>query len=534
MRHFLQTSAALCLLFVASSLASKSIAIPASMKSMDLTSSSSEWCYARSVQTDNWIIFWEAGFGSDPSTASGTYTVNMSTLETIAEKSFAVNQDSLKMVIKDSSYANKYKQIIFLYYTTEWTAYGSGTDDSIGTLSLDPSAASYSGVVAHEIGHIFQYLTGCDVSGGGYRWGFDTNGSGSNGFWEQCAQWQAWKTYPDQQFTDYDFDNYIKGTYLNFLHEDQRYANYFIPDYWTWKQGPYFMGKLWRSAKSPEDPVDTYRRLTGISQDSFGSEMYEHAARLTTWDLPKLKSYGAAYIDSRSQVSMSKTSDSWWLVDSANTPQNYGYNCIKLNPPMSASTVLVRFQGMAGNSGYRSVNVSQAGWRYGFVALLQDSTRVYGSTASVKYANGTNPSNNLAFAVPGNCSKLWLVVSGTPQEYWHHVWNDSTYDDEQWPYRVQFVNTNLIGQTNTTTKICNAAKAKAQLFAIHGGILELSEAATRLDIIDMRGRHICTLGATSGRSSISLTELPRGTLLVRAMTAGSDSPATSVLSNLEH
>ena len=46
---------------------------------------------------------------------------------------------------------------------------------------------------------------------------------------------------------------------------------------------------------------------------------------------------------------------------------------------------------------------------------------------------------------------MWLVVSGAPQEHWHHVWDDSTYNDEQWPYQVKFSNTNLLGEQNEST-----------------------------------------------------------------------------------
>ena len=435
---------------VSSCFAAKSIYIPSFITStgMDLSNSSSQWSYSRSVQTDNWIIFWEAGFGSDPSTATGDYHVDMAALKLVAEKSYTTYVDSLKMVIKGSSLTDKYKMMIFLLHDTAWAAYGSGQDEQVGTLHVNPAAANYSGVVAHEIGHCFEYMTGVDVKGGGYRWGFGANGSGGNGFWEQVAQWEAWKTYPDQQFTDYDFSNYITGTHLNILHEVQRYANYFLPDYWAFKRGIDFMGKLWRSSVTPEDPVDTYKRLNAVTQVQFNDEIYDHASRLTTWDLPAIKSYGANYIDSRAQVSMKQTSDNFWLVDSLVAIENYGYNSIKLTAPSAQTNVSVIFQGKAGTSGFRSLNIAEGGWRYGFVALLKDGTRVYSSMETLNYFNGANPEGSLSFTVPANCSKLWLVVSGAPQEHWHHAWDDDNTNDEQWPYQVKFANTNLINNAN--------------------------------------------------------------------------------------
>lgn len=425
--------------------AQKTVYIPTFITNtgMDLNNTSSQWCYARSKQTDNIVVFWEAGFGSDPSTATGTYNVDMTTLLTTAEKSYATYIDLLKFAVKGSSVTDKYKLMIFLLYSTEWAAYGSGQDNKVGTLHVNPAAANIGNVLAHEIGHCFQYITGCDTKGG-YRYGFGANASGGNGFWEQCAQWMAFKVYPSQKFTDYDFSNYIANTYRHILHEEPRYANYFVQDYWIYKRGLGALGKMWRESVSPEDPVETYKRLYSLTQTQFNDEMYEHASRLTTWDLPATKSYGANYINSRSQTKMNLINN-FWRIDTSVCIQNYGYNCIKLNVPSTQTTVSVNFKGLAGQAGYTAINTNLGGWRYGFVALLNDGTRVYGSTNTANYSNGTNPNQQVSFTCPANCKNLWLVVSGAPQTHWRHPWDDNNATDEEWPYEVQFTNTNLLG-----------------------------------------------------------------------------------------
>ena len=176
---------------------------------MDLNNPSSKWCYSRSKESENVAVFWEAGFGSDPSTASGNYKVNINTLLQVAERSYSFYLDTLKFAIKGSSVTDSYKLLIFLLYTTEWTANGSGEDDKVGSLRVNPAAANIGNVVAHEIGHCFQYISGCDGDGG-YRYGLGENGQGGNGFWEQCAQWMSFKVYPEKQFTENDFNEYIK------------------------------------------------------------------------------------------------------------------------------------------------------------------------------------------------------------------------------------------------------------------------------------------------------------------------------------
>lgn len=490
---------------------------------VDLNDCNTQFCYGRSVQTDNYVIFWEKGFGTDPSAATGDYRVDMAALKTVAEKSFATYVDSLKMVLKGSSLTDTYKQMIFLLYSTEWAAYGSGQDDKVGTLHVNPAAANINTVVAHEIGHSFEYMAGADVPGSGWRWGFGANGAGGNGFWEQIAQWEAFKAYPEAEFTDYDFDTYITSNHKHILHETPRYGNYFIGDWWAYRRGLDFMGKLWRGTKSPEDPVDTYKRLTGVTQEAFNDEMYEHASRLTTWDLPAIKSYGANYIDSRAQVKMTKGTDGSWTVDSTVAPENYGYNSIKLNAPAAQTTVSVSFKGKAGTSGFRALNVAKGGWRYGFVALLKDGTRSYSTMGTAKVTNGANPEGSFSFTVPANASKLWLVVSGAPQEHWHHAWDDTDSNDEQWPYQVRFANTNLLGQTNPVSIEASAGTAAgAKAFELREGSLAFTRACERVEIVDVHGRQILSLDRASGGTRIALESLPKGVLLVRAKAQGEE------------
>ncbi|HMA65238.1 MAG: DUF6055 domain-containing protein [Fibrobacterota bacterium] len=458
-----------CLILPLSALAQKTIYEPTFFKTegIILSSTSSKFCNARSKQNDDIIIFWESGFGSDPSTASASYKVDINKVLQEAQKAYNFYIDSLKFVIKGKSVTDKYKLMIFLLYSTEWAAYGSGQDNLVGTLHVNNAAANIPNVVAHEIGHCFEYLTGCDGLDG-FQYGLGDNGKGGNGYWEQIAQWMSFKVYPEKQFTENDFNTYVKSNHLHLLHETPRYANYFIGDYWAYKRGIDFQGKLWRESKNPEDPVDAYKRLNAISQEQFNDEMYEHASRLTTWDLPQIRSYGQNYIDRRAQPKMNLQSDKFWLIDTSACPENYGYNSIKLNAPATATTVSVTFQGKIGASGFRSKNPAKGGWRFGFVALLKDNSRIYSDMGTANYSGSVNPDESMSFDVPVNCSKLWFVVSGAPQEHWHHEWDTTTSNDEQWPYQVQFSNTNLLGQTTGAYEIASAKSSSVNPVIVTG------------------------------------------------------------------
>lgn len=521
-------------LLAGASLAQKQVYEPSflAQEGINLKDCNTPYCYDRSVQTDNWIVFWQKGFGSDPSTAAGSYKVNMTALKEVAEKSYSTYVDSLKMVLKGSSLTDKYKMMIFLLYQTDWAAYGSGQDEKVGTLHVNAAAANINTVLAHEIGHCFEYMTGADVPGSGWRWGFGANGAGGNGFWEQIANWQAFKTYPAQQFTAGDFGEYITSNHLHILHETPRYANYFIGDYWTYKRGNDFMGKLWRAAKRPEDPVETYKRINAVTQEQFNDEMYEHASRLTTWDLPAIKSYGASYIDRRAQVKMNKQASGAWLIDPTVTIENYGYNSIKLNAPANATTVSVDFEGRTGASGFRSLNVAKGGWRYGFVALLKDGTRIYSPAATAKMSGTTNPKGRIEFAVPANCSKLWLVVSGAPQEHWRHAWDDDDSNDEHWPYQVQFGNTNLLGQTNPPLSgVLDGAGAGRTSFKVLDGTLVFPQGGGLVEILDANGRLVRSVSPASMERGIAMGTLPKGVLFVRIIEQGAGGSSTGTIIN---
>ena len=85
----------------------------------------------------------------------------------------------------------------------------------------------------------------------------------------------------------------------------------------------------------------------------------------------------------------------------------------------------------------------RAGWRYAFVALMNDDTRIYGEVKADKegVAELTIPEGH------GTCKNLFFVVMGAPTQHWPHPWtsgkasNEWPQNEEQWPYQVQFEQT---------------------------------------------------------------------------------------------
>jgi len=416
--------------------------VPKDWGSMDLNNANSTWAYSRSRQSDHFVVFWGSGYGtSDPNSAdvASSYRVDIDALLAKSEEFYALNVNKLKFadVGKGTSNLDKYKINILLYYTAGFVGSGSGVDDTAGLLSLSPGTCKPVGsVVAHEIGHTFQYLVYADLKGtSGFRYGY--GGNGGNTFWEQTAQWQAQQSYPLEVFSTAQFIVHTQNSHKHILHESQRYASYFIQHYWANKHGIDIISKIWKQAKSPEDAIHTYMRLTNINVDQLNDEIYDASKRFVTWDIDNIRANGAAYIGKHT-YGFTSLGNGAYRIAYNNCPQTTGYNVIPLTLPAAGTVMSVDFKGIPNAAGFNSVNQSIAGWRYGYVALLTDGTRVYGDMAK-------GIENKVSFTVPQNCSKIWLAVTGAPTAYTSIPWDDIASNDEQWPYEIKFTNTGIIG-----------------------------------------------------------------------------------------
>ncbi|MGQ1891090.1 DUF4859 domain-containing protein [Thermophagus sp. OGC60D27] len=449
----------------------KAVYIPQELRNDDFNDPNSTWCYQRSRESENFIVFWGKGYGDkDPNSSEvpENYRVDIDDLLEKAEEFFDLNVNVLKFaeVGGGKSHLDEYKLLIFLFYQEEWNATGAGYDDVIGALWLSPNTCNPVGsTIAHEIGHSFQYQVYADLLGAGeiennysrgFRYGF--GGNGGNTFWEQCAQWQAYQSYPDEAFESYNFGVYTENYHRHICHEWQRYASYWIHYYWADKYGVDVIGKLWKEAVRPEDPIMTYMRINQLTVDELNDELYDAATRFVTWDIDAIRSYGSNYIGKHA-YKLYQLDDESYQVAYSHCPGSTGYNVIPLNVPAPGTVITTTFTGLSPGSPlvendpgeysdegevYVTTNynndasVDKAGWRYGYVALLENGQRIYGEMNRDPYAV-------VDFTVPEGCERLWFVVLGAPSAYEAHPWDEKESNDDQWPYKIKFTNTNLLG-----------------------------------------------------------------------------------------
>ena len=417
--------------------------------------------FAHHVESEHFAVFWDARYGNNPKNIKhpdNGSIANAYDVLAIAEKCWDSYVTDLGFVVPGTSTTDRLKIQLYIPYQSDWRADAAGDNgqDANGTWGFtgighfNPWAATARGghTVAHEVGHTFQYLVSADLGTDaaqhydrGWRWGW--GGGNDNGWWESCADWQAYQIFPDRQFTDGEyFEQHLAKHYLNLLHEDWRYACCYIHDWWAMLHGRRFIGLMWRESQPYEDPIQVYKRINNLSQEQFNNELMEGYMRMATWDIDGVRDRAKHRIGQHKKyISAVSGQSGTYTTSPATCIQNYGYHITNMSLPVAGTTVKATFTGLTDATGYRYVNKDKAGWRYAFVALQSNGTRTYGEVKSDKEGVAE-------LTIPENCTNLFFVVMGAPTEHWSHPWTsgkastDWPQNDEQWPYQVKFEKTN--------------------------------------------------------------------------------------------
>lgn len=402
----------------------------------DYNNDASLYSNMRRAETDNFVAFWAKDFGATPATNTDpNKRFDIANILTECERFFQYYTDTLKFVQRGRSVSDTLKALIYVTNSTDGTAYGGGAENKVGILWVTPPRINTQpfGAVAHELGHVFQYYVHSDGS-----WGYTNSPQGSNGqtIFEMTSQYMLWQVYPTwMTFENYHLQDFMKYTNYAFLHEINQYHSPYVLEYWSNKRGKDFVAKLWKGAQRGEDPVATYKRITQTDQKTFNDELFDASRRFVTWDMPRIEAVARQYANKHTSK-LNVAANGWYRISADVCPQNYGYNAIRLDVPAAGTNIRLQFRGIAGQSGYRAIKVDKAGWRYGFLAVKTDGSRVYGETNS-------SATGDITFTVPTNTAFLWLVVSGAPTEHWEHLNDNNDSNDEQWPYEIKVEGTTI-------------------------------------------------------------------------------------------
>lgn len=400
--------------------AGKEIYVPKDLQEMDLNDPESKWSYHRMAYTDNFVIFWEKGFGNDPANPPDlegkSMAVDLENLKERLESFYVFFRDTLKFT-KPGSKCDKYRMMVMINYSLDGTAYGGDYDQVIGALWVAPNRIQDRKLncIAHELGHSFQAQITCD--GEGEAWG-------GCGFFEMTSQWMLWQVNPDWVADEnYHWVAFTEKAHYAYLHLTNIYHSPYVLEYWGDKHGLPFIAELYRRGKRGDDPVITYKELTGITQEQFNDEMFDASRRIVNLDFPRAWNETRQYANQFKTKLVNDAKKGYRRVVDEQAPQNYGFNALALDVPAPGKSVKVAFEGLSDNE--------KAGWRYGFVAVTAAGNSIYGDICS-------KPKGTASFKAPKNetLTHLWLVVMGAPAEHWQNPLPHSEEKDAQWPYRI--------------------------------------------------------------------------------------------------
>lgn len=334
------------------SLSYKSIFIPRDLQEMDLSDSMSTWSYTRMDTTDNIVIFWEKGFGTDllhPDSLEGQpMDVDLPLLRQQLERFYTFFRDTLQFTLPDSR-CHDTRMMVMLKYSLEGTAYGGSYDDSIGALWVTPQRLRDPRLncIAHELGHSFQCQIGADRGG---EWPV-------YGFYEMTSQWMLWQVNPDW-LTDenYHYEAYKRHTHLAFLHTENIYHSPYVLQYWSEKHGRNIIARLFKEGRKDEDPVQAYQRIAGITHEEFCDEMIDAAIHIVGLDFHHAFSETRKYAYQMGDTVPPLTRGE--IRDAGQTLEAFGFDVFPLNVP-ETDFVDVELEGLT--------NENDAAWRYDLV-----------------------------------------------------------------------------------------------------------------------------------------------------------------------
>ena len=184
-------------------------------------------------------------------------------------------------------------------------------------------------------------------------------------------------------------------------------------------------------------------------------ELNDYATRMTTYDIDIMRKYVTE--SAKKYSTKLYLSDGYYQVGYSSCPGSTGFNVISLDVPAVGSTVKVDFKGLntgaslasedpgtivnadgkkVGIAANYNINSITAGWRYGFVAIVN---------GVAQYAPMNQDKESVvSYTILGGTSKLFFVVMGAPEQYMPHAWNEDEVDDVQCPYKVKFEGTDLL------------------------------------------------------------------------------------------
>ena len=372
----------------------KKIYIPEDLRKMNLQADTSQWSLKHSIETDDLILMWERGFGHDtsnpPMLESKPMGFNLANLRDRVQSFYTFFRDTLQFSLPGSK-CDQYKMMVMVMYSLDGTAYGGTYDNFIGALWVAPNRIQDQKMncMAHELGHSFQLQIPADSVGDAW---------GGSGFFEMTSQWMLWQVNPDW-LTDenYHFEAFKQLTHKAYLHLDNIYHSPFVIQWWSDLHGRKSIAELYRQGRIGEDPVMTYKRMYGLTQQQFCEEMFRGYLHLVNFDFKHARKETRQYactFDTELNLG-----DGSYRVGGGHRPKHfpeeYGFNAIRLNSLVDITKPV-------------TVEVRSMGVLYGLTGITTKGESIYGEINS----------GSLTIPAGEQLKHLYLIVMGAPEEHY--------------------------------------------------------------------------------------------------------------------
>ena len=403
--------------------AAKTVYIPASWASTGEV----PWAQNRTKESANFILLWGEKSGTDPGAAASPYKFDPDNILSQLESLYSYYVNTMRFTPESGALA-QYKIDVIVTNTwnrTELNAWATGgsADGKVGVINIDPKAAlPGSWGLAHELGHVFQNLTFLGRPGLGF-----TDASAGT-FWEASAEYMAMQVYPDAGAGD--LTRFLRTENLAYSSSRHHYGAWMLVQYLVDANGGIgIFNRIWNEAKSTEHPLETYRRIAGLTQAQLNAQLAQYAQHQVTYDysnrshvLPFITGvYGAGFINAYNGIAVDAVNQAagHYAVPEALAPSDYGYNKIKLVPSSSGALIKLHFKGHVNSA-------AGSGWSYGFVAVKNGTPR-YGPVSTA--ADG-----QLEFQTQSGETEVYLAVLGAPSTVHHYGFLDGYPKNYRYPY----------------------------------------------------------------------------------------------------
>ena len=294
------------------------------------------------------------------------------------------------------------------------TAPATGEPAVVGGSEFDPSWE-----LARGFAEVVQGFAVLDTPGG-----FASNDAAT--FWAASAAYLATVAAPGGIGNPADL---VRSPQLHWSSPRLGDGSWLLLQYLAERDGEQLLGTMWRQAQDGEDPLTTYKRLTGLSQADLNRRVAEYALRTVSWDFLDRSAIAEGVdrldpvllADRTTPVEAVESDPGHYRVLDAFAPSDYGFTVVRLKPDPGVRDIHVRVRGHD--------TAADAGLSFGFVAMRNGVPRYSPVTESLD--------EEVQLRLRAGESEAYLVVVGTPTASHEHGSADGYGEVERYPYEFR-------------------------------------------------------------------------------------------------